>query len=529
MDERHDVVVIGGSAAGLSGAVALARFRRSVLVIDAGDPRNAPAGHVHNFLTRDGTPPGDIYAAGRAEATAYGARIESGRVTAVRREGDHFRVELDGRAVTARRVLVATGLRDELPDVPGLAKRWGIDVLHCPYCHGWEVRDQRVGVLATGPMAVHQALLFRQLTTRVTVFQHTAPALSDEELEQLATLDIPVVDDTVVEVVADATSLTGVRLADGSHVDLDALVVSPRMLARAEVLAPLGLQPSDLVVGDQVIGTQIDADATGATDVPGVWVAGNVATMQAQVISAAAAGLTAGAAINADLVHEDTERAVAARRHEQIHGKEAWDERYRAQPQHWSGQPNPSLVAEVADLKPGTALEAGAGEGADAHWLAERGWQVTAVDLSTVAMEKAAAQAEQRGLDVTWRQLDLTAEPAPGTYDLVTSHYLHLPAEPRAAMLAHLAAAVAPGGTLLVVGHDITDLDTAIPRPGLEDMWWSADDIAATLDDGWTVEVAEARPRPARDPAGAEHTVRDTVLRARRTGANGSFEGIGMP
>ena len=150
MNENYDVVVVGGGAAGLSGAVALARSRRSVLVVDAGDPRNAPAGHVHNFLTRDGTPPAEIYASGRAEVTRYGGQVETGRVTTLSRDGDRFRVGVGPRTVTARRLLIATGLRDELPDVPGLAARWGIDVLHCPYCHGWEVAGQRIGILAPG-------------------------------------------------------------------------------------------------------------------------------------------------------------------------------------------------------------------------------------------------------------------------------------------------------------------------------------------------------------------------------------------
>ena len=164
MNDSYDVVVVGGGAAGLSGAVALARSRRLVLVIDAGDPRNAPASHVHNFLTRDGAPPAEIYAAGRGEVARYGGRVETGRVTALGQDGEWFRVETGRRPVAARRLLVATGVRDELPDVPGLAARWGIDVLHCAYCHGWEVAGQRVGILATGPMAVHQALLFRQLS-----------------------------------------------------------------------------------------------------------------------------------------------------------------------------------------------------------------------------------------------------------------------------------------------------------------------------------------------------------------------------
>ena len=314
MDELYDVVVVGGGAAGLSGAVALARSRRSVLVVDAGDPRNAPAGHVHNFLTRDGTPPADLYAAGRDEVTRYGGRVETGRVTALSRDqapGDDglFRVRIGPRTVAARRLLITTGLRDELPDVPGLAARWGIDVLHCPYCHGWEVRDQRIGILATGPTAVHQALLFRQLSPHVTLLQHTGPQPASEQSEQLKTRGITIIEGTVEQVEAEAGQLKGVRLAGGRRVELDALVVAPFARARAELLEPLGLKPAELRIGEVPVGTYIEADPAGATAVPGVWVAGNLATVHAQVISAAAAGLTAGAAINLDLVLSEAKAA----------------------------------------------------------------------------------------------------------------------------------------------------------------------------------------------------------------------------
>lgn len=321
MDESYDVVVVGGGAAGLAGAVALARSRRSVLLVDAGDPRNAPASHVHNFLSRDGTPPAEIYAAGRQEVARYGGRVETGRVTALSRSGERFAVQIGGRAVSARRLLVATGVCDELPQVPGLAERWGVDVLHCPYCHGWEVRGQRIGILATGPGTMHQALLFRQLSQHVTVLAHTGPELSGEQREQLGALGIPVIEGAVTQVEASDGALTGVRLADGTRVSLDALIVAPRIAARAELLAPLGLAPSEVTMGGQVIGTQIEADPSGATSVPGVWVAGNLAAINAQVISAAAAGLTAGAVINADLAAEDAEHAVDAYRREHAHAR----------------------------------------------------------------------------------------------------------------------------------------------------------------------------------------------------------------
>ena len=314
---EQDVVVIGGGAAGLSGAVALARSRRTVLVVDAGEPRNAPASGVHNYLGREDAPPGELLALGRAEVEGYGGVVRRGRVDLVeRRDGRHpFTVTLDdGTAVRARRLLVATGLVDELPDVPGVAQRWGRDVLHCPFCHGWEVRDQPIGILATGPTAVHQALLFRQLSDDVVFFRHTGPAPSPEQVEQLEALGVRMVTGEVTALEVAGDRLTGVRLASGEVVPRAAVVVAPRFTARADVLASLGLSAEEQVVAAAVVGSAVAADPTGATAVPGVWVAGNVADMSAQVVVSAAAGMRAGAMINADLVAEDARAAVAARR-----------------------------------------------------------------------------------------------------------------------------------------------------------------------------------------------------------------------
>ena len=318
--EWYDVVVVGGGAAGLSGAVALARARRSVLVVDGGQPRNAPAAHVHNYLSRDGAAPSELLAIGRAEVTGYGGRIISASVASAARLDDQddrggFRVTLtDGADVYARRLLVATGLVDELPDVPGVAERWGRDVLHCPYCHGWEVRDQAIGVLASGPMAMHQAQLFQQWSADVTLFLHTEPEPTAEECEQLAARGIDVVRGEVASLEVTDDHLSGVRLASGQVVPRQAVVVGPRFYARADVGASLGLTMTELRVAGQVIGTYVAADPTGATAVPGVWVAGNVTDLMAQVIGAAAAGLMVGAAVNANLIAEDIERAVAAHR-----------------------------------------------------------------------------------------------------------------------------------------------------------------------------------------------------------------------
>lgn len=311
LNRDYDVVVVGGGAAGLNGALMLARSRRSVAVVDAGAPRNAPAAGVHGLLGREGTPPAELLERGRAEVRSYGGHVVTAEVAAIVPADDGFCVTLaDGRSVRARRLLVATGLVDELPELPGLADRWGRDVVHCPYCHGWEVRDRAIGVLATGPFSVHQALLFHQLSDDVIVFSNTRP-LADEEAEQLAARGISVVDGAVGSVEIADDRIVGVRMSDGTLVRREALVVAPRMAARAGFLAGLGIKPAEHPAG---VGEYVPADPAGRTDVPGVWVAGNVADLTAQVGAAAAAGALAGAQINADLVMEETGIAVTSYR-----------------------------------------------------------------------------------------------------------------------------------------------------------------------------------------------------------------------
>lgn len=522
MDELIDVAVIGGGAAGLSAAVALARFRRSVVVFDAGDPRNAAAGHVHNFLTRDGTPPAELCALGGQELAGYGGRSVAARVESVQRADDErFRVVAGVAAYLARRVLFATGSRDELPDVPGLAEQWGRGVVHCPYCHGWEVRGQRIGVLATSPLGVHQALMFRQLSEDVTLLVHAGDAPTGEAADQLAALGIEVVPGPVAQVESTDGALTGVRLADGSRIALDAVAVTSFVRARTELLEPLGFAPVELLMGELAIATHVAAGPMGSTDVPGVFVAGNVAEPMAQVVSSAAAGLAAAGGLNNDLI--TTDAAAAAQRHrDHFWSEEAWDERYREHGQRFSGHPNAVLLAEVADLAPGTAIDVGAGEGADAVWLASRGWRTTAADLSTVALDRVAAAAAAAGVDVTPLHLDVVSEDVPGSYDLVTASFVHVPGDSRRVLFARLAAAVAPGGTLLVVGHDLADLQSSVQRQHLSEAGWTAEHVAATLDDGWVVDTCEARPRLAHDHGsghdGEQVTVHDAVLRARRAG-----------
>lgn len=310
-----DVVVVGGGAAGLSAALALGRARRTVLVVDAGGPRNAPAGHVHNYLGREGTPPAELLEIGRAEVAAYGVQVRRGRVVAAERRDSGFEVALDDTStVRARRLLVTTGLSDVLPDVPGLAERFGRDVLHCPYCHGWEVRDQAIGVIASNAFAVHAAQLWGQWSSDITLFLNGRPDLAEQDAERLAARGVRVVADPIAEVAVEDDRLVGVRLRSGEVVRRQALVAAPQFVANSELLTSLGLEAVAQEMNGEVFGWAVPADPTGRTAVPGVWVAGNVTDLRAQVISAAAGGLNAGAMINMDLIEEETVAAVATYR-----------------------------------------------------------------------------------------------------------------------------------------------------------------------------------------------------------------------
>ena len=307
-----DAVVIGGGAAGLNGALILARSRRSVVVIDSGSPRNAPAEAVHGLLALDGTPPSEILRRGREQVRQYGGRVVFGEVVSAESaapsaDGDlRFTVTLaDGRSITARRILVATGLTDVLPQVPGLAEHWGHSVVHCPYCHGWEVRDEPIGVLATGAASIGHAFLFRQLTEDLTYFTHGTD-LDEDSRARFAARGIRVIDTPVTEVVNDPDgALAGVRLADGQVVARRVLAVAAPLRARTQGLEGLGLPVRDLPKG-RGFASGVD----GATEVPGVWAAGNVTDLVAQVGASAAAGALAGADINRMLAIADTDAAL---------------------------------------------------------------------------------------------------------------------------------------------------------------------------------------------------------------------------
>ncbi len=302
--EQHsyDVVVVGGGAAGLSAALVLGRARRKVAVVDAGAPRNAPAAHMQGFLSRDGMPPTKLLDVGRREVTGYGVEIVEGTVSAIE---PGFVVHLvDGTELRARRILLTTGVSDGLPDVPGVRERWGRDLLHCPYCHGWEVRDQPLGVLGAAPGSVQHALLVRQWSDDVVFFVHTY-ALTDDEERRLEARGVRVQRGEVARLVVSDDRLRGVELVDGLVVPRAAVFVRPVNVPHDDGLLR--------ALGVDVAAELVTADRDGRTSVTGVFAAGNIVDPRGSVIAAAGAASTAAMAINADLVQEDVALAVERR------------------------------------------------------------------------------------------------------------------------------------------------------------------------------------------------------------------------
>ena len=520
--ERHcDVAVVGGSAAGLAAALQLGRQRRSVIVVDSGEPRNAPAAHMHGYLSREGISPAHLTATGREEVRSYGCEVLRGRAIRATRTGDdRFQVELDGaRVVVARRLLVATGLVDQLPDIDGLAEHWGRDVIHCPFCHGYEVRDRRLVQIVTHPSGLHATPLLCQLTEQLTVVLHGQIDVDPDELDTLRTAGVTVLPGRVERIAAGpAGRVTAVEVSGHGPVPADAVAIGPRFAVRTEAFAALGLQPAPHPTG---LGDFVETDATGQTPVAGVYAAGNVTDPSQQVLQAAAQGSRVGAMISFSLAEADVRTASRASSQESD-----WDQRYGGA-QLWSGNPNGSLIQEIAGLEPGRALDVGAGEGGDAIWLAEQGWAVTASDISGQALSRTADGAAQRGVRVDCRRADANG-PDPfdaGAYDLVSAQYASIPRTPDGRGVSNLLAAVAPGGLLLVVSHDLEAMRAhgEVGAPGMAfdpDAYVRIDDVIAALDQSpeWEVEVNEKRPRPA-GAASAAHHADDLVLRARKASA----------
>lgn len=547
-DETWDVVVVGGGAAGLSAALMLGRARRRVLVVDAGEPRNRYASHVHGVLGHDDTAPADLVARGRAEVAAYDVEVRAGRVDRVEpagsEAGDGLLVRLGaGELVRARALVAATGITDVLPEVPGLAERWGASVLHCPYCHGWEVRGRRLGVLLTSPASLHQAQLLRQWSDDVTVLSAAVEPLEEETARRLRSRGVRLVSEPVVEVLGDGPTLSGVRTAAGEVIGLDALFTAGRPVPHDAFLDGL-----DLAREDGPFGSVLAVDATGRTSHDRVWAVGNVVQPMATVPVVSGAGAMTGAFVNAVLVEEEFDVAEAATQRVTTH----WEDWYAGSAPLWSGRVNATTADVVSTLPIGEVLDLGCGEGGDAVWLAEQGWQVTAVDVSATAVARGAAGAEQRGVAarIDWHAHDLASWRTERAFDLVTASFLHSDVElPRAEILRRAAGRLRPGGHLLVVSHvfesaadippwasahldqqdhhdhhdhqhapDTHDQEGRYVSPMPELLLPDEEVAALDLDPAdWAVELCEVRPREATGPDGVQRAVvKDGVVLLRR-------------
>lgn len=305
-----DAIIIGGSAAGLSAALLLGRVRRRVLVIDAGSPRNRFAAHMHGVLGNEGLPPADLVRRGREEATAYGVQFRDGTVTGVEDTGDTVAVSLaDGSHERTRALVVATGIADDLPDIAGLAQRWGTSVLHCPFCHGWEVRDQHLGVLATSPAALHQVRMVRQLSDRVTLFASALGPLNPADEHLLRARGIEIVGSPILELLGDGAELAGVRSADGTVTEVTAIFTAGTPRPHDGFLEGLGLDRADQPYG---FGSFLNVDPVGRTSHPRIWATGNVVNPMANVPMVIGAGAMAGGAVTGALVEEDFALAAEA-------------------------------------------------------------------------------------------------------------------------------------------------------------------------------------------------------------------------
>lgn len=299
-DARHDAVVIGGSFAGLSAAIPIARTRRSVRVIDAGSPRNRFAEASHGFFGQDGSNPRAMIANAQAQLGHYPtARIVAGEAEHARPIAGGFEVKLRGGDVlTARKLVLAFGVSDVLPELPGLAERWGRSVLHCPYCHGFEYAGRRLGVLQSAPFSAHKALLIAEWGP-TTLYLNGEAAPDAETRAKLAARGVAIEPAPILALQGEGSALSSLRLADGRELGIDALYLAPRTRLNSPIAEQLGC-----AIDDTPLGPVIRTDAAKLTTAPGVYAAGDIARSPHNATWAAADGVTAGVSLHQSLVFE---------------------------------------------------------------------------------------------------------------------------------------------------------------------------------------------------------------------------------
>ncbi|MDR3101579.1 MAG: NAD(P)/FAD-dependent oxidoreductase [Paraburkholderia sp.] len=298
MKADYDVVVVGGSFAGLSAAMQLARARRRVLIVDSSKPRNRFAAHSHGFFGQDGKSPAQILTQAKTQLAAYPTvQFIEGEACAAAPLDGRFLVTLrDGSRFAAGRLILASGVRDELPSLPGLDERWGLTVLHCPYCHGYEVAGRALGVLATHPLSLHQAMLIPDWGP-TTWFTQGLVEPTPEDLAALDARGVRIERASVVEVLGDAPAMTGLRLADGRIVEIDALFVSTRTHMASDLASQLGC-----AFDEGPLGPVIRVDEWKQTSVPGVFAAGDASSLMSNATFASASGVAAGVGAHRSLI-----------------------------------------------------------------------------------------------------------------------------------------------------------------------------------------------------------------------------------
>jgi thioredoxin reductase len=299
-----DCIVVGGGAAGLSAGLVLGRARRRTLLVDSGSQSNLPAHGIGGLLGHDGRPPRELYEIGRGELAAYpSVEVRSGEVVGAMRDGDLFEVELsDGTRERTRRVLLATGMQYRPPAIPGLAELWGRSVFHCPFCHGWEARDQPLAVLANGDRAVHAALLLRGWTDDIVLLTDGPAALDDDDRRLLAAAAVSIDERPVAELVARNGELAAVGFTDGCRLTRSGMLVATTLHQRSRLAERLGV---DVAEPSAVAQDQVAVDPLCRTNVPGVFAAGDLSARMPQVAAAIAAGSLAAASVVQSLLAED--------------------------------------------------------------------------------------------------------------------------------------------------------------------------------------------------------------------------------
>lgn len=298
--DNWDVIVVGGSFAGLSAAMQLARARRRVLVFDSGEPRNRFAKKSHGFLGQDGKSPAKIIAIGRRQLSAYKTvSLRRDEVRHVERTQDDF-VVIAGkkRTFTASRIVLATGMTDELPTISGINERWGVTVLHCPYCHGYEVADRQLGVIAQNDFSIHQAALVADWGP-VTLFMQRRLELTEEHMSLLARRNVKIENSPIVEFLGKAPETEAVRLQDGRIVTIGAAFIVPQTKLKNDLPVQLGC-----ALADGPMGPYLRVDEMNQTSVKGVFAAGDLSMPMPNATLASAAGVTAGGAAHQSLIFE---------------------------------------------------------------------------------------------------------------------------------------------------------------------------------------------------------------------------------